>query len=108
MLGGMFTQKLEQMFSDVDVSKGLTQQYRKYSKQDSADMSVSFNIISSSWPMTTVNNGNDGLVVPGDMSAVLDEFRDFYASVQPKRKLVWIHALSTCVVRASFEKVLGF
>jgi hypothetical protein len=100
----MFTQKLETMFTDLEVSKDLTTSYRKTANY-SSDISLAFCIISSNWPMTNVNTGNEAIIVPGDMTTILDGFRDYYATIQPKRKLVWIHALSTCVIKASFEKV---
>jgi hypothetical protein len=100
----MFTQKLETMFTDLEVSKDLTAQYRK-TVNYASDISTGFNVISSNWPMTNISAGNEGIIVPGEMARILDGFRDFYLTVQPKRRLVWVHALSTCVIKASFDTV---
>lgn len=96
--GGMFTAKLEGMFQDMDVSKDLSANFKKIY---SGSVSMQFFVISSHWP--TYNSVD--IVLPPEMSKILDSFRDFYLGVQPKRKLTWLNQLSTCVLKASFPKV---
>jgi len=52
------------------------------------------------YPETTV-------VLPEDMSADLETFRQFYLAKQTGRKLMWRPALGHCVIKADFPHVCG-
>jgi len=95
--GSQFTWKLEGMFKDIDISKDLMTGYKNTKTNHSVDLSV--NILTTGyWPTYQPAT----VVVPGNLTKILDNFKTFYLGKHSGRKLVWQHSLSFCSLKAFF------
>ncbi|QSL66651.1 hypothetical protein MERGE_001034 [Pneumocystis wakefieldiae] len=101
--GSGFTQKLEGMFKDIDISKNFMAFY-KNSKSTQNNPPVSnlyVNILSQAfWP----SYPNISIILPEKMKRDLNSFSSFYFSKEKDKKLTWRHNLGHCVVKADFPK----
>lgn len=98
--GPMFTQKLEGMFNDVDISKDFMSSF-KQTKHSSEGIDLYANVLSQAfWP----NFPEAQVVMPEAMSRQLEYFRAFYLTKQSGRRLMWRHGLGHCVLKAKFKK----
>ncbi|MEW5312866.1 MAG: hypothetical protein WDW38_004466 [Sanguina aurantia] len=101
--GSQFTNKLEGMFKDVELSKDVMAAYRAVSAADlkgpGMDMSVSV-LTSGFWPTYPLLD----VMLPQELGVSQEVFKEFYLKKYSGRKLVWQHSLGTCVVRAAFPK----
>ncbi|SCZ89398.1 BZ3500_MvSof-1268-A1-R1_Chr1-1g01155 [Microbotryum saponariae] len=99
--GAGFTQKLELMFKDIELSEDIMRAYADSSAAQSCPFDLSVNVLSTgNWPAylpTTVT-------LPSDMASALDKFKVFYQSKHQGRALTWAHALDYCSLRAKFPK----
>ncbi|SCV71431.1 BQ2448_3019 [Microbotryum intermedium] len=99
--GAGFTQKLELMFKDIELSEDIMRAYAGSSAAQSCPFDLSVNVLSTgnwpTYPPTTVT-------LPSDMASALDKFKVFYQSKHQGRALTWAHALDYCSVRAKFPK----
>ena len=91
--GAGFTQKLEGMFKDIDLSRG----FDKAFQNKSLEVMV---LSQGSWPTYPEVQ----VTVPTEMVKALDEFQQFYLKSQTGRKLMWRHSLGHCHIKASFAK----
>ncbi|CAF3684541.1 unnamed protein product [Rotaria socialis] len=80
--GLQYTSKCEQILQDIDVSKTLSDDYRK----DIADFSVKV-LSSNSWPFSLLPN----IILSTELKATFDSFQDFYINRHHGRKLIWIY-----------------
>ncbi|KDE09586.1 hypothetical protein MVLG_00481 [Microbotryum lychnidis-dioicae p1A1 Lamole] len=98
--GAGFTQKLELMFKDVELSEDIMRAYADSSAAP-CPFGLSVNVLSTgnwpTYPPTTVT-------LPSDMASALDKFKVFYQSKHQGRALTWAHALDYCSLRAKFPK----
>ncbi|KXL43500.1 MAG: hypothetical protein FE78DRAFT_92575 [Acidomyces sp. 'richmondensis'] len=102
--GSGFTQNLEQMFKDIELSREELQSYKQrvegrlgYEKGKSLDLSV--NVLSAAaWPTYP----DIPVVIPAHVKKAIDDFELHYKSKHSGRKLDWKHALAHCQMRASF------
>lgn len=102
--GNSFTQKLEGMFKDTEISKDFMASFKnsKYSAAArEAGIDLYVNALSQAfWP----SYPDTALALPREMSSALENFEAFYLSKQSGRKISWRHVLGHCVVRASFPR----
>ncbi|KAL9642056.1 hypothetical protein ABK040_004105 [Willaertia magna] len=119
--GTQFSNKLEGMFKDVDVSKDLMSQYKKskeYNKlckelvtsdnmdieevngsSDRSPFDLNVTVLTiSNWP----NYKFDALNIPKELSLAQDSFRDFYINKHSGRTLRWVYYHGQCTLRALF------
>jgi len=104
--GSGFTQNLEQMFKDVELSREELQSYKErvegrleYEKGKSVDLSV--NVLSAAaWPTYP----DIPVIIPAHVKKSIDEFELHYKSKHSGRKLDWKHALAHCQMKASFPR----
>ncbi|KAI5475121.1 cullin 4 [Pseudohyphozyma bogoriensis] len=101
--GAGFTQKLEIMFKDIELSQDVMRAYTTsrdlLSSKPSFDLSV--NVLSTAnwptYPPTTVR-------LPSHISTALEKFKTFYVAKHSGRSLGWQHSLDTCSLKAVFPK----
>lgn len=101
--GPGFTQKLEIMFKDVELSSDFARVYAasRPSTSSSSPFDLSVNVLSmGNWPSYPASN----VRLPDAMTRALDRFRDFYVSKHSGRSLSWQHSLDHCAVKATFPK----
>ncbi|KAG2378507.1 hypothetical protein C9374_008146 [Naegleria lovaniensis] len=108
--GPQFTNKLEGMFKDVDISNDMMANFKKskeYKKLCSEfgdhDSTMPFELnvtilTSSNWP----NYTPDTLNLPKEISIAQEAYKDFYVNKHSGRVLKWIHNLGQCTLKALF------
>ncbi|XP_075243369.1 cullin-1-like [Convolutriloba macropyga] len=82
--GFEYTNKFQKMFTDVNLSKKLSEEFKK----PPATMEFDFSIIvgtSASWPFNNVK----GYILPKEFQATFEKFKMFYNQKHNNRKLDW-------------------
>jgi len=102
--GSGFTSKLEGMFRDIEVSKGIYEAYAAKPESkialEEADMELSVNVLTSGlWP---TQPPSPDLCYPAGPKKLQETFATFYAAHYTGRSLRWSPALGQCVLRASY------
>ncbi|KAI8636445.1 Cullin family-domain-containing protein [Parasitella parasitica] len=98
--GAEFTKDLENMFTDIQISTDLTNEFKEY-KKEKPRLPMSIKVIAQAiWP--TYNPLN--IKLPSNMIASQKLFEDFYAKKFNGRKLLWQNRLSSCSIIANFPK----
>lgn len=92
MCGYEYTNKLQRMFLDMNVSKDLNDKFKKHlSTSDSLEFDFSIQVLSSgSWPFTQ----SVAFTLPPELERSLQRFTTFYSAQHSGRKLHWIYNLS--------------
>ncbi|KAL8293161.1 hypothetical protein RQP46_000855 [Phenoliferia psychrophenolica] len=99
--GPGFTQKLEIMFKDIELSSDFARVYSASRSTSSQPFDLSVNVLSiGNWPSYPPSN----VRLPDAMAQALERFRDFYVSKHSGRSLKWQHSLDTCAIKATFPK----
>ncbi|GAA5939450.1 cullin family protein [Sporobolomyces koalae] len=107
--GAGFTQKLEVMFKDMELSSDFMRAYsskRRASngssgKSSASGFDLSVAVISQgNWPTYPAFP----IALPAQLSAALETFKQFYVSKHSGRTLAWNHGLDTCSLKAQFPK----
>ncbi|KAK0664189.1 Cullin-4A [Lasiodiplodia hormozganensis] len=101
--GAGFTQNLEQMFKDIELSREEMASYKSLLEErgDKAPVDLSVSILSASaWPTYP----DIPVIIPAEIQQSLDKFTTHYKSKHSGRKLDWKHALAHCQIKASFPK----
>ncbi|OAX78410.1 hypothetical protein ACJ72_07284 [Emergomyces africanus] len=117
-VGNTFTQKLEAMFRDMELSNGLTSNYANYvSQQEDNDLKridLEISILTSTmWPMEMVASSNkDGTPstqcnYPKNVEQLKQSFEQFYLAQHSGRKLSWQSGMGTADIRATFSRPNG-
>eukprot|EP00958_Prasinococcus_capsulatus_P024111 scaffold3731_cov381-Prasinococcus_capsulatus_cf.AAC.3 len=102
--GSQFTQKLEGMFKDVELSKDIMTSFRESSQArtsvfNSIDMNVQI-LTTGYWPTYPPVD----VELPDEMHVCQTIFRDFYLAKYNGRRLMWQNSLGTCVLKAEFPR----
>ena len=100
--GAAFTQKLEGMFKDIDISKDFMGSFKetKFGQEcQTGDLYVTV-LSQAFWPTYSEVEA----VLPTNMSNDLARFEEYYLARQTGRKIMWRHALDHCVLKANFPK----
>ncbi|KAL5247244.1 hypothetical protein ACHWQZ_G019191 [Mnemiopsis leidyi] len=95
--GSQFTFKLEGMFKDMAVSKDLMLSYKERESEGGVDLSVTV-LTTGYWPSYPA----DSVIIPAQISGVLDKYKTYYLNKHSGRKLTWQHSLSFCTLKATF------
>ncbi|BGP50287.1 hypothetical protein JCM10450v2_006203 [Rhodotorula kratochvilovae] len=103
--GPGFTQKLEIMFKDMDLSADVMRAYSASSSSSGADpFDLSVSVLSQgNWPTYPPFP----LALPPALASALERFRAFYVSKHSGRALAWAHGLGTVSLRAQFPAAAG-
>jgi len=105
--GYHWTQKLEDMFTDIQKSKDLIKVFQRDPRGQNLDTTLNVSVCTQgAWPSTNVTN----IIVPNELEEVVDRFTNFYQERHVGRKLNfrWDKGTAEVVVRFSdkTEKVL--
>ncbi|KAL4911085.1 hypothetical protein BDW74DRAFT_172536 [Aspergillus multicolor] len=116
-VGNQFTQRLESMFKDMNLSEDLTNSYKKYVREqgdpDQKRLELDINVLTSTmWPMEIMSSTKDGqielpCIVPKEVESVKQSFEKFYLSQHSGRKLAWQHSMGTADIKATFHRSNG-
>ncbi|KAK9334151.1 Cullin family-domain-containing protein [Lipomyces starkeyi] len=102
--GTGFTQKLEGMFKDIELSKDFMTSFKnsKYvTNKNDGGIDLYVNALSQAfWP----SYPDVPLILPPHMAEALENFKTFYLTKQTGRRLTWRHSLGHCVVKADLPK----
>lgn len=106
--GFEYTNKLQRMFQDVQISKDLNSSYREwYDKvlQDGGEkraVDSSFQILGTGfWPL---NAPNTPFTPPMEVNKAVESFKRFYDQKHTGRKLTWLWQLCKGEIRANYIK----
>ncbi|KAH7728259.1 cullin-4A [Aphelenchoides avenae] len=105
--GAGFTQKLEGMFKDMELSKELCSTFKQYLDGGDRDRAshlhrteFSVNILTMGhWPNYAIMEVN----VPAQLCEFQQVFAKFYASKHNGRKLQWQYSLASAILKGSFK-----
>lgn len=102
--GSQFTNKLEGMFKDIDLSREIMGSFRQsaaVSSQIPSGLDLNVHILTSGfWPSYPLVECN----LPEQLSSAQQVFKDFYLSKHSGRRLVWYNSLGSCVIKARFNQ----
>lgn len=102
--GSQFTNKLEGMFKDVELSKEINESFGQSAPARNRlppgiDMNVHV-LTTGYWPTYPPMD----LRLSHELNQYQDVFKEFYLSKHSGRRLMWQHSLGQCVLKADFPK----
>ncbi|ORX80888.1 Cullin-domain-containing protein [Anaeromyces robustus] len=101
--GVEYTNKLQRMFTDINVCKDINNNFKEYLRSKDIKQSIDSNILvltSGSWPLT---NSNITFQIPVELENNINQFSEFYQQEHNGRKLTWLYQLSKADVRLHTE-----
>lgn len=117
-VGNTFTQRLESMFKDMNVSDDLNAQYKEYVSKlgdpDTRRVDIEASILTTTiWPFENLFRGNDdgtprlACVFPPVIENVRKRFEKFYLDKHSGRALSWQANMGTADIRTTFRRANG-
>jgi len=100
--GFEYTNKLQRMFTDMSLSKDLTDQFKERMAQNHDDMDINFSIMvlgTNFWPLNAPNNEFN---IPADILPVYNRFSQYYQTKHSGRKLTWLWNYSKNELRTNY------
>ncbi|PSR71940.1 hypothetical protein PHLCEN_2v12150 [Hermanssonia centrifuga] len=100
--GFEYTNKLQRMFTDMSLSKDLTDQFKERMQQNHDDMDINFSIMvlgTNFWPL---NPPSHDFIIPADILPVYDRFTKYYQQKHSGRKLTWLWNYSKNELRTNY------
>ncbi|XP_054553730.1 cullin-4B-like [Talpa occidentalis] len=101
--GSAFTNKLQGMFRDMELSKDIMVQLKQHMQNQDVPGNIELNVnilTASFWPAYIPKE----IQLPREMERLQEKFKNFYLSKHSGRKLQWQSTLGHCVLRADFKK----
>jgi cullin 4 len=102
--GESFTQNLETMFKDIDLSREEMAEHKEREKEAEASapaLDLYVNVLSSSaWP----SYSDVKVTIPAQVGLALHTFEESYKAQHSGRSLYWKHSLAHCQLKADFGK----
>ena len=104
--GFEYTNRLQRMFQDMQISKDLNAQFKEYSEKtlglDKTAVDATYSVLGTSfWPLQAPTTP---FAPPQAIIKTADRFQTFYQSKHSGRKLTWLWQLCKGDVRANFTK----
>ncbi|KAG8984440.1 hypothetical protein FRB95_009792 [Tulasnella sp. JGI-2019a] len=106
--GFEYTNKLQRMFTDMSLSKDLTDQFKEKMSQthDESDsgMDINFSVMvlgTNFWPLTAPDNKFE---IPKDILPTYERFTRYYGQKHQGRKLTWLWNYSKNELRTNYLK----
>ena len=106
--GFEYTNKLQRMFQDIQISKDLNSNYKEWREKsgDEEDLSrgvdPSYNILGTGfWPLTAPSTA---FIPPQDIVKTYERFQRFYFDKHSGRKLTWLWQLCKGEMKANYIK----
>ncbi|KZV95811.1 Cullin-domain-containing protein [Exidia glandulosa HHB12029] len=102
--GFEYTNKLQRMFTDMNLSKDLTDQFKERMEQthESAELEINFSIMvlgTNFWPL---NPPAHDFTIPREILPTYERFQRYYASKHSGRKLTWLWNYSKNELRTNY------
>ncbi|MCD7473381.1 Cullin-4A [Datura stramonium] len=102
--GSQFTNKLEGMFKDIELSKEINESFKQSSqarKKLPTGIEMSVHVLTTGyWPTYPPMD----VRLPHELKIYQDIFKEFYLSKYSGRRLMWQNSLGHCVLKAEFPK----
>ncbi|PWA71025.1 cullin4 [Artemisia annua] len=102
--GSQFTNKLEGMFKDIELSKEINESFRQSSQARTklpSGIELSVHVLTTGyWPTYPPMD----VRLPHELNVYQDIFKEFYLSKYSGRRLMWQNSLGHCVLKAEFPK----
>ncbi|KAG4398688.1 hypothetical protein GLYMA_08G096100v4 [Glycine max] len=102
--GSQFTNKLEGMFKDIELSKEINESFKQSSQARSklaSGIEMSVHVLTTGyWPTYPPID----VRLPHELNVYQDIFKEFYLSKYSGRHLMWQNSLGHCVLKAEFPK----
>lgn len=97
--GSQFTQHLEGMFKDIDLSREIMQSFRQTFENDPI-IEMNVNVITAGcWP----SYPSVDVKLPEELANLQEKFMSFYLGKHSGRKLTWQNSEGHCVLKARFD-----
>ena len=118
-VGNTFTQRIESMFKDINVSEDLTSSYKQHittlGALDKKRAELEVNILTSTmWPLETMGTSSIGddeakpkCIFPSSVERLRQGFEKYYLDKHSGRVLTWQANMGTADIRAYFPKSKG-
>ncbi|KAF8523202.1 Cullin [Gautieria morchelliformis] len=102
--GFEYTNKLQRMFTDMSLSKDLTDQFkeRMQTTHDAAELEVTFSVMvlgTNFWPLNAPTNE---YTIPREIQPTYDRFTRYYGAKHSGRKLTWLWNYSKNELRTNY------
>ncbi|KAF8527458.1 Cullin-domain-containing protein [Hysterangium stoloniferum] len=102
--GFEYTNKLQRMFTDMSLSKDLTDQFKERMQQthDAADLDVTFSVMvlgTNFWPLNAPTNE---YTIPREIQPTYERFTRYYQAKHSGRKLTWLWNYSKNELRTNY------
>ncbi|KAF5388288.1 hypothetical protein D9615_000826 [Tricholomella constricta] len=100
--GFEYTNKLQRMFTDMSLSKDLTDSFKERMAQNHDDMDITFSIMvlgTNFWPL---NPPPHEFVIPIEIVPTYDRFQKYYQTKHSGRKLTWLWNYSKNELRTNY------
>ncbi|XP_074269581.1 cullin-4-like [Silene latifolia] len=102
--GSQFTNKLEGMFKDIELSKEINESFRQSSQARTklpSGIEMSVHVLTTGyWPTYLPMN----VRLPRELNVYQEIFKEFYLSKYNGRRLMWQNSLGHCVLKVDFPK----
>ncbi|KAG6423595.1 hypothetical protein SASPL_113996 [Salvia splendens] len=102
--GSQFTNKLEGMFKDIELSKEINESFKQSSQARTklpSGIEMSVHVLTTGyWPTYPPMD----VRLPHELNVYQDIFKEFYLSKHSGRRLMWQNSLGHCVLKADFPK----
>uniref|UniRef100_A0A7N2N0W8 Cullin-4 n=1 Tax=Quercus lobata TaxID=97700 RepID=A0A7N2N0W8_QUELO len=102
--GSQFTNKLEGMFKDIELSKEINESFKQSSQARTklpSGIELSVHVLTTGyWPTYPPMD----VRLPHELNVYQDIFKEFYLSKYSGRRLMWQNSLGHCVLKAEFPK----
>jgi len=102
--GSQFTNKLEGMFKDIDISRDIMTGFKNSAQVQSKlkkEMELYVNVLTTGyWPTYPPIEAN----LPQELREFQEVFKSYYLSKHSGRRLVWQNSLGQCVLKCKFNK----
>ena len=117
-VGNNFTQRIEAMFKDMDVSTDLTSNYKSHvaalGDPDPKRAEIEVNVLTSTmWPLEAMSASRDDgesapkCIFPTQVETVKQGFEKFYLGKHSGRQLTWQANMGSADLRAFFPQMKG-
>ncbi|KAI0826742.1 Cullin-domain-containing protein [Trametes gibbosa] len=100
--GFEYTNKLQRMFTDMSLSKDLTDNFKERMQQNHDDMDITFSIMvlgTNFWPL---NPPTHEFIIPQDILPTYTRFSQYYQQKHSGRKLTWLWNYSKNELRTNY------
>lgn len=98
LCGNQYTINLQRMFTDIDVSRTLNEEFTTINKENTFDFGVTV-LTQGAWPLSA---SQTSIVLPMSIQNVINSFQTFYGAKFNGRKLRWFYNMSKAEVKTTY------